>query len=244
MDIAPISKAFSLELKDKSLKEVVEAIHKQTGYTIVYDDKWSDLLISGHYAGVTIEEFFQRSLCKKNVSLSYSNNGNVVNLRFFGDREVTKAKPLENLNKKSSNSASEILAEYYNDPESVDPMSGMKLSDLREQQASQLAECDRYLNDPESVDPMNGMKLGDIRKQQDAKKAELDSYLNDPESIDPMTGVKLGDLHKQQVARKAELDRYLNDPESIDPMTGRKLGDMKALRNVQQTERTHVRNDS
>ncbi len=204
LDPVPLKRVISLELKEKPLKKIVEDIQKQTGYTIVFDEKWNDLLISGQYTGVTLEEFFQRALRKQNISLSYSDKGNVVNLCFFGDRTVTKAKDSSlakgipfDLNEKNSNTTSEILTTYYNDPESIDPSSGMTLVDMRELHATQMAELDRFRNDPESIDPMNGMKLGDIRELHNAQQAEITRFQNDPESIDPVSGLTNAEMKQR-----------------------------------------------
>lgn len=237
----PEKSVVSLELRDKPLKFVAEEIFKQTGYKVVFDKKWNDLPLSGQYTGVTLEEFFLRALRKQNVSLSYDDKSNIVNLRFFGDRGVGKI----NANTLASENVPNIkvnkdikaphgkLAAYLNDPKSVDPSSGMKLVDMRELHANQQAELARLRNDPETIDPMSGMKLGDIQELHNTQQVALASFRNDPEAIDPMSGMKLGDIQELHNTQQVELERLRNDPEAIDPGSGLTNAEIKKRHNQQ-----------
>ncbi|MFH2122629.1 MAG: hypothetical protein ABIJ50_04010 [Pseudomonadota bacterium] len=239
----------SLDLRDSPLGSVAEEIYKQTGCKIIFDEKWNNLLLSGQYSGVTLEEFFGRSLRKHNVSLSYDDRSNIANLRFFGDRDIGRmnADILARRNAANGGANEEIkmireerrqaIFAYFNDPESIDPESGMKFGDIKEMRSAQRAELERWQNDPESVDLVSGMKLGDIKEMRSAQRAELERWHNDLESIDPVSGIKLVDIKKMRSGQRAGQERWHNDPESIDPVSGMKLGDIKKMRSSRRADR-------
>jgi len=186
LDVVPIKRVISFELKDKALKSVVEEIYKQTGYVVVFDEKWSELPLSGQYTGVTVEEFFQRAFHKQNVSLSYDDTRKVVNLRFFGESNIGKknADTLAGGNESGAKVSEDIkvlheaqrqeLSTYLKDPESVDLVSGMKLVDIQELHSTQQTELEHLQNDPETTDPATGMTNVEINKLHDVQRAELE----------------------------------------------------------------------
>ncbi|MFT5697855.1 MAG: hypothetical protein ACI8ZB_000709 [Desulforhopalus sp.] len=52
----------SLELDQASMKNIVEIISKQTGYTVELDESLDNILVSGHYNSIKLETFLQRAL--------------------------------------------------------------------------------------------------------------------------------------------------------------------------------------
>lgn len=216
LDVVPVKRVISLELKDKPLKLVADEIFKQTGYRVVFDEKWNDLPLSGHYAGVTLEEFLQRSLRKQNVTLSYDDKGNVAILRFFGDRDIGEIKAGALVSEKDEKvQVSEEVKEMYE---------------------QQYKELQTYLKDPEAVDPVSGMKLVDIEVLQSTQQRELEQLRNDPEMVDPVSGMSLGDIKMLQNTQQAELERLRNDPETVDPISGMTMAEIKKLHDVQRAE--------
>lgn len=216
LDTVPLKRVISLELKEKPLKLVVEEIFKQTGYRVVFDEKWNDLPLSGSYAGVTLEEFFLRSLRKQNVTLSYDDKGNVAILRFFGDRDIGKIK--------TGTLTNEIDSKVQVSEE---------VKALHEQQRQELQA---YLKDPEAIDPESGMKLVDIKSLHDAQKVELEQLKSNPETIDPSSGMKLADIQQMQDAQRAEIENIRNNPAIIDPESGMTKLEIKKLHDVQHAE--------
>ncbi|MDD3813711.1 MAG: hypothetical protein PHZ02_03615 [Desulfocapsaceae bacterium] len=239
----------SLDLKDMPLNSVAEEVYKQIGCKIIFDEKWNNLLLSGQYAGVTLEEFFWRSLRKYNVSLSYDDKNNIATLRFFGDRDIGKTNidSLASRNAASggTNKETKVMREeqhqqlvaYFNDPESIDPESGMTFGEIKEMRSTQRAEQERWKNDSESIDSVSGMRLGDIKQIYSDQRAEQERWQNDPEAIDPVSGIKLVDIKKMRSGQRAEQERWQNDPEAIDPVSGIKLVDIKKMRSVRRGNR-------
>jgi YHS domain-containing protein len=210
LDAVPVKKVISLELKEKPLKLVAEEIHKQTGYRVVFDEKWNELLLSGQYVGVTPEEFFLRAIRKQNVSLSYDDKGNMIVLRFFGDRDIGKIKAgaLASVNGASTQTTKDVIK----DPEAIDPVSGMKFVDTQETHKAQRAELERWQKDPESVDPVTGVKLVDTQETHKAQRAELDSLQKNPEYVDPVSGMTNAETKSIHDAQRAELEQLKTHP--------------------------------
>jgi len=163
-DIVPVNKEMSLDLKGKPLKEVAEDIRKQTGCTIVFDDKWKDLLISGHYTEVTVEEFFQRTLHKQNTALFYDDKDNVITIRFFDKNSKEDTKPVV-VN-------TEPLVPAQNSEE-VDSYTGMKDSDLKELHKSQQAAIELTQNDPDAFDSFTGKTNGELKELHEKQNAYM-----------------------------------------------------------------------
>ena len=248
LDIVPVKRVMSLDLREKPLQLVAEEIYKQTGCKVVFDEKWNDLPLSGQYAGVTVEDFFWRSLRKDNVSLFYDDKSNVANLHFFGDKNIRRIDidTLASRNAANGEVSEEIkelhsiqrteLERLRNDPEAIDSLSGMKLVDIRELHSTQRAELERSLNDPEAIDSLSDMKLVDIQELHSTQRAELERSRNDPEAIDSLSGMKLVDIQELHSIQRVESERSRNDPETIDPLSGMTNGEIKRLHDVQRTE--------
>lgn len=232
LDAVPVKKVISLELKEKPLKLVAEEIHKQTGYRVVFDEKWNELLLSGQYVGVTAEEFFLRALRKQNVSLSYDDKGNMIILRFFGDRDIgkTKAGALASGNVINAQESKDVkalseqqhqeLERYLKDPESVDPMTGMKLVDIQELHKTQQAEQEQLRKDPGAIDPVSGMTNAEIKNIHDMQQIEQEQLKKNPESIDPLSGktnAEIKNLHEVQRAEQLMKHSVTDKTEKLEP---------------------------
>ena len=241
-------KVISFELRDEPLKLVAKEIFKQTGYKVVFDEKWNDLPLRGQYTGVTIGEFFERALHKQNVTLSYDEKSRVVKLRFFGDRGFGKGKAgiLESGKDSSAQVSEDIkelheqqrqeLKEYLKDPEAVDPVNGMKLVDIQELHSIQQAELEQLRSDPKAIDPLSGMTNGEIKKLHDVQHAETEQLQNDPKAVDPVSGMANAEIKKLHDVQNAEMEQLRNDPKAVDPVSGMAIAEIKRLHDVQQAE--------
>ncbi|MBU4326999.1 MAG: hypothetical protein KKB91_04540 [Proteobacteria bacterium] len=215
VDIVSEKNVVSLDLRDKPLKLVAEEILKQTGTMVMFDKKWNELPVNGQYIGIPLEEFFWRALRKYNISLSFDEKRNLVNLRFFGDSNIVKINNDTLINENVSNKQlredikmlhkqqHQELQTNLNDPEFVDPLSGMKLVDIQEMHVAQQAELEELRNDPQTIEPESGMTNAEIKSLHGAQQAELEQLRNDPKVIEPesgMTKAEIRDLHKVQHA--------------------------------------------
>lgn len=216
VDIVSVKDVVSLDLRDKPLKLVAEEILKQTGTVVVFDERWNELPVNGQYTEISLKEFFWRALRKYNISLSFDEKRNVVNLRFFGDSKITK---INDHTLKNENVSNNQLRE-----------------DIKMLHEQQRQELQTYLKDPESVDPLSGMKLVDIQEMHGTQQAELEKLRNDPKTIDPVSGMTNAEIKNLDVTQQAELEQFHNDPNAIEPESGMTKAEIKELHNVQHAE--------
>ena len=230
-----------IEANNKPFTEVADEIFKQSGYKIIFDEKWNTLPVSGKYSDVTIEEFFRRVFRKQNTSLLFDNQGKFVVVRFFGDKSFKElmSTSLADTSGNREQVPEEIaelhrqqhqeLEDYLNDPESVDPMSGMKLVVIREMHDEQHAELEQMKNNPDTIEPTSGATVGELQQLQAAQQKENDQLRNNPETVEPESGMNVGAIAEMHRAQRAELERMLKDPDTVDPTSGMKLSEIWKL---------------
>lgn len=233
---SPDATRLTMQMNKKPLPEIAEEIYRQTGYKVVFDEKWNTLAVTGNYTDVSLDEFFRRAFRKQNTSLLVNDKEKLVALRFFGDKSFADLLATATPGKESSELAEEIAAlhkeqraelqEYLRDPESVDPLSGMKLVDLRAMHEEQRDEFEKMKQDPQTVDPTSGASLGELQQLHAAQQQENDQLRMNTEAVEPESGMSIGaiaEMHRQQ---RAELERMLQDPNTVDPISGMKLSDI------------------
>ena len=231
---------FSLKLENKPFSEVAGELNKQTGYTIIYDEKWNSLPISGHYNDVTLEEFFRRIFRKQNTSLLIDSRDKLLIVRFFGDKSFDDllsgamiagkgpgdqqgiSVEIRELHKKQR----QELQDYLNDPESVDPMSGMKLVDIRALHEEQHEKLEKMKDNPATVDPVSGATLGEIKKLHKSQSESIEQFRNNPNNVEPDSGMTRAQIQELHAAQHTELQRMLSDPNTVDPISGMKLSEI------------------
>ncbi|MHB8811068.1 MAG: hypothetical protein ACYC9M_13815 [Desulfobulbaceae bacterium] len=226
----------TMQMEKKPLSEIAEEVFKQTGYRVVFDEKWNSLTVTGSYSDVSIDEFFRRAFRKQNTSLLVNDKEKIVAVRFFGDKSFADLLASVSPGKVEAEIPEDIarlhmeqraeLQEYLRDPESVDPLSGMKLVDIRAMHEEQHAELEQMKQNPETIDPTSGAALGELQQLHAAQQQENDQLRNNSETTEPESGMTIGsiaELHRQQ---REELERMLHDPNTIDPTSGMKLSEI------------------
>jgi hypothetical protein len=220
----PEKLTISLDLRKKPLKSVAEEIFKQTGYKVIFDEKWNELPLSGQYTGITLDEFFRRSLRKQNITLFYDEKNHVAMLRFFGDKDFgnIKTELLASGNASNTQAKEDVkllhvqqrqdLQKYLKDPGSVDPVSGMKLVDIRELHTTQRAELEQLRKDPKTIDPVSGMKNAEIGKLHDVQQEESNQLRDDPKTIDPESSMTIAEIRGIHDVQHAELEQLKKSP--------------------------------
>jgi hypothetical protein len=241
----------SFELRSKPLKLVGEEIFQQTGYKIVFDEKWNGLILTGQYKKVRLEEFFLRAFREQNVSTYYNDKEKVVVLRFFGDRKfdnMTSAslereeviEPVSGLTKAEITEMHEsqrvVMENLLNDPNAVEPVTGMTRAELSTLHESQRVELESLRNDPSAVDPVTGMTNAEIKDLGERHRVELVKLQNDPSAVDPVTGTTKAEINQLHARQQVELDNYLNNPNVVEPVTGMTRAELKNLHERQRLE--------
>jgi len=240
-------KLISIELEHQPLRLVIDEISKQSGYAVRVDEKIASTPVSGKFKEVTVDSFFQRALRGQNVSVLFDDKKGFVSVRSFGqkDSEVNyivsknngngsflsvdqqKIKQLHPLQERQ-------IKEYENNPESVEPITGIKLADIRSLHARQERQIKEYENNPESVEPITRIKLAEIELLHARQEREINEYKSNPKAVEPFTGMKLNDIKSLHARQERQIQEYENDPDAVEPLTGIRLSEIRALHKRQQ----------
>ncbi len=85
--VADKDKRVSFEFRDQSMAEVAGIISEQLNYKVLMDDELVELLISGKFNNVTLDEFFARRIFRgKNVAILFDDNEHVVIINSLGKK--------------------------------------------------------------------------------------------------------------------------------------------------------------
>ena len=235
--VAPGSAHLTISLDKKPFQDVAAEIQQQTGYRVVFDEKWNELPVTGIYTDVSLDEFFRRAFRKQNTSLLVNDKEKIVAVRFFGDKSFADL-----LASASSGKGSGIpediaalhdeqraeLQEYLRDPEAIDPLSGMKLVDIRALHDEQHAELEQMKQNPDTIEPTSGATVGELQQIQAAQQQENDQLRSNPETVEPESGMSIGAIAELHRAQRAEREQMLQDPNTVDPISGMKLSEIWA----------------
>jgi len=229
----------TLEIHDLSLKDVVAAVSKKTGYIIKVDERLGTESISGKYIEVPIENFFYRILRNKNVSVISNDQEKILVVKILG----SKPKKYYMIGaEKSNDSKSGLLTirrfqklqhkqakdyqDYLANLDSTDPIMGLKLSFLRNTEESQARDYQKYLNNPDSVDSLTGLTLSEMGKTKEYQLGKYQKYLANPDSVDSLTGQSLSMLHKIRQRQLDEYKRHVDNYDTVDPVMGLSLSEI------------------
>ena len=133
--------------------------------------------------GTLFDEQILEVFKKYNVSVVYDDKDQVAYVRTFGESiHQNKTGNYHAISKEK------MLQELVEDPNAVDPLSGVLLSELRKNQE----EMERQQADLAAVDPLSSIPLSDLRKNQ----AELERQKTDSAAVGPLSGIPTSDLVK------------------------------------------------
>ncbi len=239
----------NFELNNQPLQDIIVLIAEQTGYEIVIDKKWAEVLVSGKFTNTTVDEFFNRVLRRANIFKVVDDDQKRVTIAVVGAK------------------ASQYISSASIEDGPVDLISGMTYTELATLHARQNQDRIRRQNDPNVIDLVSGLsksELEQLHAQQNQTRidrqnqvGEEDSNLttdeldllharqnqarierqNDPNVIDPISGLSksaLEQLHQQQNETRI---RRQNDPDVIDPVSGLSNRELEALHERQRNER-------
>ncbi len=226
----------TFELQDEALEDVSKKIYKQTGYKVFLQEEWKKFSVSGLYQNVTLENFFRRSLRGHNISCIVDYNAKSIHVGFFGRKKKSKGLPkgvASYSNTELTTTEDDVLhrnqleelREHLADPDSVDLMSGMKLSEIRRLHDAQEVELEEMRHSADAVE---------IKALHAVQLKELEEIKKSPDAVDVLSGMTLSQVkviaEKQMVAH----EKKKNDPARIiDVETGVTAGDLKKMHALQ-----------
>lgn len=239
----------TLTLQGTPLKNVVDSVSQQTGYTIHVEESLLGMQVTGNYKEMDITQFFQRIFRGQNLSLLFNDKEKNCVVRTFGKKEgkfYTAGKggdqvdPLIGMTlseiKESEDEQRQAFLEYSQDPDAVDPLTGLKLVDISAAQEEQRNAFIEASNNADAVDPLIGKTQGEIKNSQEQQRMAFQAYSENPDATDALTGQRLSDMRTSAEQQRQEFQRYSSDPNSIDPLTGLSLGEMRELQEKERNE--------
>jgi len=234
---AKTAPVFSLEANNESFASVADEIFKQTGYRVVFDEKWNTLPVTGKYTDVTIEEFCRRVFRKMNTSLLVNDKSKIYVVRFFGDKSFADLLAAKGGGKMEGEEGSgeladlqarqrQALQDYLADPEAVDPISGMKLVEIRAMHENERSELEMMRQEPDTVEPTSGETIGNLEQAHVNQHEEIENLRNNPNALDQESGMSIGEISDMHSNQKAVLNETLKNPDTVDPISGEPLSEI------------------
>lgn len=197
----------TLSINNETFGSVVETVYKLTGYTVLYDESWSQMPVSGDFKDTPVDLFFSTLLSSVNRTIILNREDKQVIIYFFDNKSTQKTGRSSTITNKKADSAEDVtgmfakqvreLEEWRNDPFSIDPLTGRFLSEIRNNYVDQLEELDRWKKDSSSVDPSTGRFLGEVIQEYRQQVEDLNQWRKDSESLDPVTGRSLAEIRKE-----------------------------------------------
>ncbi len=200
----------SIDAKQLPLRDVLNQASRQTGWTILVDERLVGRHVSGSFEKIALESFLRRSLRGEALIVLYDQGAKSISIRSFGAPKAM------------------VAITPNPDPASEKRLQALMLEEQRSYEA--------YFSNPNSIEPLTGMKLGEIAARQAADKKAYEEYISNPSSTEPLTGMKLTDIAALQEKEKKEYEQYLSDPNAVEPLSGMKLSEIVALRDKEQKE--------
>ena len=213
--------SISLSIKNESLKVVTENVFDQTGYTLVFPENFYSMKVSGNFNKVTLEQLIARVLKGMNHSLIINEEETLVIVSLFDSSHI-RDKKYDAIGQGDLNSPEhkydelvrigkrneEEFQNFKNDPNSIDPISGLSFREVWERAASGEAAIKNFVNSYGSIDPFSGAIMGQVREIAKANSNKLEAFLSNPDSIDPSSGKAIQEVRRIAHKQQLELDQY------------------------------------
>ncbi len=200
--------------KEETLQNVFKSISEQTNWTIIFDEALAATVISGDFVEVPFDTFLKRALKGANVIVTYDYQNSTLEVRSFGAKDqqqlmvdAGEVSPFPTDKEEQQILANQIrenklYEEYQNNPDSIEPLTGMTLGEIAALQAREQKIFDEYQNNPNSIEPITGITLGDIETLADYEELAYEEYSDNPLSVEPLTGMTLGEIAALRQARQ------------------------------------------
>ena len=238
----------NLSCRQTPLKDVVDSISKQTGYTIHVESDLLTMPVTGKFNNVKIESIFRRIFRGKNISLLFSEKEKSCIVKTFGEKKrkyytvshTAASNALVGMPAKDLTVSREkqlrAFREFSQNPDSVDSLTGLKLGDIKASRQLQREAFIKKSRNSGSVDSLTGITLERLNRSHNRQRQEFLAYSKDVKSVDPIIGKKVVDVHKSYERQRKVFQEYSNNPASVDPLTGLTLGQIRASQRKQRKE--------
>jgi len=211
----------SLSIEDGSIEDLTKDVFEKTGYTLLFPEHFHSMKVRGNFSNVTLDQLLARVLKGVNHSLVINEEESFIIVHLFGRQPdqgedegvVVSADPssperyfaeLVAIAKKNE----EEFQKFRNNPNSIDPSSGLSFGELWKSAASGESEISKFINSENSIDPTSGVALDVVKENAKRNNDELDAFLADPSSIDPVSGRNIQELRQIAEQQQRELDLH------------------------------------
>jgi hypothetical protein len=211
-EVKESSLIFSIDSNQLPLKEILNEASRQTGWTIIVDERLISIPVTGSFQDIALESFLRRSLKGEALIVVYDEVAKSVDIRSFGTQRT--------------------MITISPNPDPGNPLDGKRIQALRleEQRA-----YEAYRLNPDSIiEPLTGKTLGEVGALQAADEKAYNEYLANPNSVEPLTGMKLTDITALREKEAKDYQKYLSDPKSVEPLSGLKISEIITLRDKEQ----------
>jgi len=229
----------SLRFDQEKLGQVLKKISEISNIRIIYDERLSDIKVSGVYKGISVTEAINRLLRGMNNSLKIDEANNTIVIKGFGEvNYIIAATNDENftpdeLQASYIDSLKKFEQELADKSKIIDEL-GISREKMEATYEKQLSEFNREQNDNTKISDETGMTSAELNAEYEKQLAEFDQNNSNPDFIDLETGV----------SRKELLENYENQLTAFDHGSeneylsdiGMSLGEYKKLYNQQLNE--------
>ena len=218
----PSDVVVNLQCRNKKLGVLLKELAEKNGYHVQVSKKLSTILVTGRYLSVNFDDFLRRVLRKENYSLIVDQEKKTIRLVSLGVRKNTKNQLIGKSNyifdvtgnhfdavqvRKEQNEKL-VTAKKFND--SVEPVSNIKYSKIKEVQSIQDRFLQEYLDNPDAVEPVTGISLSVINKIQKKQELILHRIEQNNDVVDPATGLPYSMLEKIHKKQESALLKQIN----------------------------------
>lgn len=172
-----------ISVKSRPLKEVVNLVQEQTGYTIELKSIDESFPVTGTYSDTEAQEIFTHLLKGYNVSVEISHPDKLISVISLGGKIQ-----LPN-GSKTAETALPITADFKDQNSAIPPV----------------VEVDAASSDKSASNvslELTGLSNQNIQALHTQQAREVERKRHDPNAVDPLTGlssVELEEMHKKQV---------------------------------------------
>ncbi len=228
-----------ISAKQASLSDVISEVYDQTGFHIDISSNWEDFLVNGEYIDVEIEQFLSRIFRGRNVSIISDLENKVYYIRLFGEKlGYTQSTQNRNFSESHETLVVELgelhaeqrkeLEDYLSDPNAVDPLSGMMITDIN----------DLYHTQRNEIEEIRKSEMSDeLIQMHQMQRKEIEDIYGTDNAKDPLSQMTMVEIKKRYNHQKKELEVALNNPNTVvDKETGMTISELKAMHEKQRLE--------
>ena len=159
-----------ISVKSRPLKEVVNLVQEQTGYTVELKSIDESFPVTGSYSDTEVEKIFTRLLKGYNISVAISTPDKLISVislggkieRAGGSQEPQSTRPVSSGDKEAEaippvSSETESISVNESVPDQTLELTGLSDQAVQELHVQQVHEFQQQQNDPNAVDPFTGL---------------------------------------------------------------------------------------